>query len=158
MAPSWEDWSRWLPCDRALAVPCDHDDGGLTPYTRATARAAGWQWRIPLQHRIGNGYIFSSDFLSEEEARDTLLANLDGAPQAEPRLLRFRPGRRVDAWRGNCVAVGLASGFLEPLESTSIYLIQAAVIDLVNLIPAPNAGARRSAPGGRVQPAERDAI
>jgi tryptophan halogenase len=138
----WEDWSRWLPCDRALAVPCDHGEGGLTPYTRATARAGGWQWRIPLQHRIGNGYIFSSNFVSDEEARNTLLANLDGAPQAEPRLLRFRPGRRVDAWRGNCVAVGLASGFLEPLESTSIYLIQAAVIDLINLMPAPSSGRR----------------
>ena len=142
LGAEWEDWSRWLPCDRALAVPCDHGEGGLTPYTRATARAGGWQWRIPLQHRIGNGYIFSSDFVSEEEARDTLLANLDGAPQAEPRLLRFRPGRRVDAWRGNCVAVGLASGFLEPLESTSIYLIQAAVIDLINLMPAPSSGRR----------------
>ncbi|HEY1604879.1 MAG TPA: tryptophan halogenase family protein [Allosphingosinicella sp.] len=138
----WEDWSRWLPCDRALAVPCDHGGDGLTPYTRATARHAGWQWRIPLQHRIGNGYIFSSALLSEDEARGTLLANLDGPPQAEPRLLRFRPGRRVDAWRGNCVAIGLASGFLEPLESTSIYLIQAAVTDLINLMPTPRAGRR----------------
>jgi len=135
----WEDWSRWLPCDRALAVPCAHG-GDFTPYTRATARTAGWQWRIPLQHRIGNGYIFSSAFLSQDEAHDTLLANLDGGPQAEPRLLRFSPGRRECAWRGNCVAIGLASGFLEPLESTSIYLIQAAVIDLINLMPSPGTG------------------
>jgi tryptophan halogenase len=137
----WDDWTKWLPCDRALAVPCAHD-GELTPYTRATARPAGWQWRIPLQHRIGNGYIFSSSFLSTEEAHETLLDNLDGAPEAEPRLLRFTPGRRESAWRGNCVAIGLASGFLEPLESTSIYLIQAAVIDLVNLIPTPDSGRR----------------
>jgi tryptophan halogenase len=135
----WEDWHHWLPCDRALAVPCDHGGDGLTPYTRATARPAGWQWRIPLQHRIGNGYIFSSDFISQDEARETLLANLDGAPQSEPRLLRFTPGRRTSAWAGNCVAVGLASGFLEPLESTSIFLIQAAVIDLIDLMPSPTA-------------------
>ncbi|MDB5694269.1 MAG: tryptophan halogenase [Alphaproteobacteria bacterium] len=137
----WDDWTKWLPCDRALAVPCAHG-GDLTPYTRATARPAGWQWRIPLQHRIGNGYIFSSAMLSPEEAHDVLLANLDGAPLTSPKLLRFTPGCREVAWRGNCVAVGLASGFLEPLESTSIYLIQAAVIDLVNLIPTPNSGRR----------------
>jgi tryptophan halogenase len=131
----WEDWTQWLPCDRALAVPCAHG-GDFTPYTRSTARSAGWQWRIPLQHRIGNGYIFSSAFLSQDEAHDTLLANLDGAAQAEPRLLRFSPGRRDCSWRSNCVAIGLASGFLEPLESTSIYLIQAAVIDLINLMPS----------------------
>ena len=134
----WEDWHHWLPCDRALAVPCDHGGDGLTPYTRSTARTAGWQWRIPLQHRIGNGYIFSSDFISQDEAREVLLANLDGAPQAEPRLLRFNPGRRNVAWAGNCVAIGLASGFLEPLESTSIFLVQAAVIDLIDLMPAPS--------------------
>jgi tryptophan halogenase len=135
----WEDWKHWLPCDHALAVPCDHGgDDSLTPYTRATARPGGWQWRIPLQHRIGNGYIFSGDFLSQDEARETLLANLDGAPQGEPRLLRFTPGRRTSAWSANCVAVGLASGFLEPLESTSIFLIQAAIIDLIDLMPSPS--------------------
>lgn len=135
----WEDWHHWLPCDRALAVPCDHGGDGLTPYTRSTARTAGWQWRIPLQHRIGNGYIFSSDLISQEQACETLLANLDGAPQGEPRLLRFTPGRRSVAWSKNCVAIGLASGFLEPLESTSIFLIQAAAVDLIDLMPAPTA-------------------
>jgi tryptophan halogenase len=130
----WEDWTRWLPCDRALAVPSAHSDD-FHPYTRSTARTAGWQWRIPLQHRVGNGYIFSSQFIEVDDARDALLANLDGAPLAEPRLLRFAPGRRERSWIGNCVGVGLASGFLEPLESTSIYLIQAAAIDLANLMP-----------------------
>jgi tryptophan 7-halogenase len=133
---AWQDWTHWLPCDRALAVPCNRV-GALTPYTRATARRAGWTWRIPLQHRTGNGYVFSSQFISDGEAQDALLAVLDGAARAEPRLLRFSPGRRERAWSHNCVAVGLASGFLEPLESTSIYLIQAAVTDLVNLMPRP---------------------
>jgi tryptophan 7-halogenase len=136
MGVAWQDWTHWLPCDRALAVPCKRV-GALTPYTRSTARQAGWIWRIPLQHRTGNGYIFSSQFIDDGAARDTLLSGLDGAAQGEPRLLRFSPGRRERAWCGNCVAIGLASGFLEPLESTSIYLIQAAVTDLVNLMPRP---------------------
>jgi tryptophan halogenase len=131
---AWQDWTHWLPCDRALAVPCKRV-GALTPYTRATARRAGWTWRIPLQHRTGNGYVFSSRFIEDDEARDALLGVLDGAAQGEPRLLRFSPGRRDRAWKGNCVAIGLASGFLEPLESTAIYLIQAAVIDLLRLMP-----------------------
>ncbi len=132
----WEDWTDWLPCDRALAVPCVNG-ADFAPYTRSTARPAGWQWRIPLQHRVGNGYVFSSKFASVDEARETLLANLEGEALAEPRLLSFAPGRRVQTWVGNCVAIGLASGFLEPLESTSIFLIQAAAIDLVDLIPTP---------------------
>jgi tryptophan 7-halogenase len=136
MGVAWQDWTHWLPCDRAFAVPCNRV-GALTPYTRSTARPAGWIWRIPLQHRTGNGYIFSSRFISDGEARHTLLSGLDGAAQGEPRLLRFSPGRRERAWCGNCVAIGLASGFLEPLESTSIYLIQAAVTDLVDLMPRP---------------------
>jgi tryptophan halogenase len=136
---AWQDWTHWLPCDRALAVPCKRV-GALTPYTRATARRAGWTWRIPLQHRTGNGYVFSSQFIKDGEARDALLDVLDGAAQGEPRLLRFAPGRRERAWHGNCVAIGLASGFLEPLESTSIYLIQAAVTDLVDLMPRPGSG------------------
>ena len=133
---AWQDWTHWLPCDRALAVPCKRV-GALTPYTRATARLAGWTWRIPLQHRTGNGYVFSSQFIGDGEAQDALMAVLDGPAQAEPRPLRFSPGRREQAWAANCVAIGLASGFLEPLESTSIYLIQAAVTDLINLMPSP---------------------
>jgi tryptophan halogenase len=135
----WEDWSQWLPCDRALAVPCERG-GELTPYTRSTAQTGGWIWRIPLQHRTGNGYVFASRFISEEQARETLLDQLDGPPLAEPRLLRFNAGRRVQAWKRNCIAVGLAGGFLEPLESTSIFLIQAAVTDLLRLMPTPESG------------------
>lgn len=132
----WEDWRQWLPCDRALAVPCQHGSAtALTPYTRSTARLAGWQWRIPLQHRIGNGYIFSSEFISVDQASEALLSNLDGAARAEPKLLHFMPGRRIKSWVGNCVAIGLASGFLEPLESTSIFLVQAAALDLIDLMP-----------------------
>jgi len=131
---SWYDWSHWLPCDRALAVPCERV-APLTPYTRASAQRGGWTWRIPLQHRTGNGHVFSSGHCSEDEAHATLIREIDGPALAEPRLLRFQAGRRARAWVGNCVAIGLAGGFLEPLESTSIFLIQAAVIDLINLIP-----------------------
>ena len=134
MGVAWQDWTHWLPCDRAFALPSKRA-GALTPYTRATARRAGWTWRIPLQHRTGNGYVFSSRFISDDDARESLLAIIGGAAQGEPRLLRFLPGRRARAWAGNCVAMGLASGFLEPLESTSIYLVQAAVTDLINLMP-----------------------
>jgi tryptophan 7-halogenase len=136
---SWQDWTQWLPCDRALAVACPRTDP-LLPYTRATARAAGWVWRIPLQHRTGNGYVFSSRFIDEEAAAASLLAGLEAPAVGEPRLLRFSAGRRECAWSGNCVAIGLASGFLEPLESTSIYLIQAAVTDLIHLLPDRRAG------------------
>jgi tryptophan halogenase len=142
MDVAWQDWSKWLPCDRALAVPCATGGDGLTPYTRASADLGGWRWRIPLQHRTGNGYVFSSAFLGEDAARETLLSKLDGPALDEPRLLRFQAGRRACGWRGNVVAMGLASGFLEPLESTSIFLIQAAVIDLVNLMPTPGEGDR----------------
>ncbi len=130
----YEDWTHWLPCDRAMAVPCEKV-GPPTPYTRSTARGAGWQWRIPLQHRTGNGLVYSSAFISDDEARRTLLENLDGKPLAEPRLLRFTTGRRRKFWNRNCVAVGLASGFMEPLESTSIYLIQSGIGRLINLMP-----------------------
>ncbi|WP_332677537.1 tryptophan halogenase family protein [Brevundimonas sp.] len=131
----FEDWNHWLPCDRAVAVPCAHGDGPLTPYTRATARRAGWQWRIPLQHRIGNGYVYSSAHISDDEAAATLMANLDGAPLAEPWKLSFRAGRRKQAWVKNCVALGLASGFLEPIESTSIHMIQAGITKLLAMFP-----------------------
>ena len=130
----WQDWSKWLPCDRAWAVPSEraHD---FTPYTRSTAMDAGWRWRIPLQHRTGNGYVFSSSFTSDQEAADALLKELDSDATGEPRLLKFRTGRRALNWEANCVALGLASGFLEPLESTSIYLIQMAIVHLAPLFP-----------------------
>ncbi|MFC0633128.1 tryptophan halogenase family protein [Brevundimonas balnearis] len=131
----FEDWSRWLPCDRAVAVPCAHGQGPLTPYTRATAERGGWRWRIPLQHRIGNGYVYCSHHLSDDEAAATLLAGLDGAALGDPRPLRFTAGRRRRAWVKNCVSLGLASGFLEPLESTSIHMIQAGITKLLALFP-----------------------
>ncbi|MFG6468125.1 tryptophan halogenase family protein [Roseateles sp. BYS87W] len=131
----FEDWSNWLPCDRAWAVPTA-SHGPLLPYTRATAREAGWQWRIPLQHRTGNGHVFASAFTSEATARETLLQHLDAEALAEPRLIQFRTGRRQRAWVGNCVAIGLSSGFLEPLESTSLHLIQSAVLRLIDCFPA----------------------
>ena len=130
----YEDWSHWLPCDRAVAVPCARV-GDPTPYTRSTARTAGWQWRIPLQHRTGNGLVYCSRFLSDDEATSTLLANLDGEVQAEPRPLRFVTGKRKQFWNRNVVAVGLASGFMEPLESTSLLLIQTAILRLLDMFP-----------------------
>ncbi|PCD02428.1 tryptophan halogenase [Sphingomonas spermidinifaciens] len=135
LAAPWEDWSRWLPCDRAVALPCTAPAGRVEPYTRATAMAAGWRWRIPLQHRVGNGYVYSSAHLADEAAADAIAAALDGPALAEPRLLRFRAGRRRASWVGNVVSVGLASGFLEPLESTSLYLAQMAITELVELFP-----------------------
>jgi tryptophan 7-halogenase len=131
------DWSHWLPADRAVAVPCE-SGGDFLPFTRSTAREAGWQWRIPLQHRIGNGYVYSSKFISDEDARRTLLANLDGAPIVEPRVLKFTTGRRKKFWNKNCVAIGLASGFMEPLESTSIQLIQTGIARITEMFPDRN--------------------
>jgi len=130
----YEDWSNWLPCDRAMAVPCDRV-AATTPYTRSTSYEAGWQWRIPLQHRTGNGYVYCSEFISDDEAASRLLSRLDGPAQAAPRPLRFIAGRRKEVWKKNCVAVGLASGFLEPLESTSIHLIQSMVARLLFMLP-----------------------
>ena len=132
----WEDWTHWLPCDRAAAMPCGHVPGTpLRPYTTATAMPAGWRWQIPLQHRMGNGYVFSSAHLSEDEACEAIRSAAEGAPLQEPRVLRFRPGRRKRSWSRNVVGVGLASGFLEPLESTSIYLAQMAITYLIELFP-----------------------
>jgi tryptophan 7-halogenase len=130
----FEDWSHWLPCDRALAVPCENAYP-LTPYTRSTAHSAGWQWRIPLQHRTGNGYVYSSAHISDDEAADTLLKNLDGKALADPRPLRFTAGRRKKSWSKNVVALGLAGGFMEPLESTSIHLVQTGAMRLLSLLP-----------------------
>ena len=137
MAEPWEDWSQWLPCDRATAMPSASPAGPIEPYTRATAMAAGWRWRIPLQNRVGNGYVYSSAHLDDQAAMDALVDNVEGAPLAEPRLLRFRAGRRRRSWVGNVVGIGLASGFLEPLESTSVHLAQMAITQLIELFPSP---------------------
>jgi len=134
MQTGYEDWTHWLPCDRAIAVPCERS-ADFTPYTRSTARTAGWQWRIPLQHRTGNGHVYSSRYIDDDAAERVLLDNLDGAPRANPLRLRFTTGKRRKTWNKNCVAVGLASGFMEPLESTSLHLIQSAVIRMVRLLP-----------------------
>jgi tryptophan 7-halogenase len=134
LGTGYEDWSQWLPCDRALAVPSART-APLLPYTRSTALEAGWQWRIPLQHRTGNGYVYASAHTSDERARELLLANLDGQPLAEPRLIRFTTGRRRQLWNRNVVCVGLASGFVEPLESTAIHLIQVMIQRLILLFP-----------------------
>jgi tryptophan halogenase len=128
------DWSHWLPCNSALAVPCESSES-FRPYTQATARSAGWQWRIPLQHRTGNGHVYCNAFVSDDEAARTLLANLDGAALADPRPIRFTSGRRAQFWSHNCVALGLAAGFMEPLESTSIHLVQSALGRLLNVLP-----------------------
>jgi len=130
----YEDWSKWLPCNHAFAVPCERTEPPI-PYTRATAQEAGWQWRIPLQHRTGNGYVFSDGFISEDAARDALMSRLDGTPLAEPRKLSFVTGHRRKMWDRNVVALGLASGFLEPLESTSIHLVQSALSKLMSYFP-----------------------
>ncbi|ASJ92130.1 tryptophan halogenase family protein [Porphyrobacter sp. CACIAM 03H1] len=130
----YRDWSKWLPCDRALAVPSERLPV-LVPYTRATARDAGWQWRIPLQHRTGNGHVYSSGFATDDAAADLLMAGLDTRALGDPRPIRFTTGRREAFWAHNCAAIGLSSGFLEPLESTSIHLIQSHVSRLIQLFP-----------------------
>jgi len=137
----WDDWSKWLPCDRALAVPTERTDD-FHSYTRSTAREAGWQWRIPLQHRVGNGYVYASAFTSDDEAAKTLMGNLDGQALMDPKPLRFTAGRRKKSWYRNCLTVGLSSGFLEPLESTSIYLVQIAVTTFLQLLPTLRPGER----------------
>lgn len=130
----YHDWSSWLPVDRAAAVPFETTEGP-PPFTRSIADEAGWQWRIPLQHRMGSGYVFCSEYMSEDAAADRLMKSIEGKPIADPRVLRFTTGVRKKAWIKNCVAVGLANGFLEPLESTSIHLIQVAIAKILAMFP-----------------------
>ncbi|MEP1143449.1 MAG: tryptophan halogenase family protein [Henriciella sp.] len=130
----YDDWSQWLPCNRAVAVPCEAR-GEMLPYTRATARKAGWQWRIPLQHRTGNGHVYWNEFISDDEATHQLMSTLEGPALAEPKQLYFKTGRRRKFWNKNVVSIGLSGGFLEPLESTSIHLIQEGITALIELFP-----------------------
>ena len=131
----YEDWTHYLPCDRAVALPCQREDNsGPLPYTRATAHKAGWQWQVPLQHRNGNGHVYCSSFMEDQEALDILLGNIAGKPGAEPNYLRFVTGRRKKFWNKNVVALGLAGGFMEPLESTSIHLINTGINKLIAVL------------------------
>jgi tryptophan halogenase len=132
----YEDWNHWLPCDRAVAVQTE-STGPAVPYTRAIAHEAGWRWRIPLQHRVGNGVVFCSTHMSDDEATAKLMREIEGRPITDPRVIRFRTGRRRDAWNKNVIAVGLANGFVEPLESTSIHLIMVSMTRLISLFPFP---------------------
>ena len=132
---SYQDWSKWLPCNRAIAIPCKRTEP-LLPYTKSIAHTAGWQWRIPLQHRTGNGHVYSSEFLDDDAAHETIISNLDGKPLADPNPLKFTTGRRDTFWHKNCVSIGLSSGFMEPLESTSIHLIQSNISRLIELFPS----------------------
>lgn len=134
LGTGFEDWGHWLPTDRAIAVQTA-SHGELTPYTRAVAHGAGWRWRIPLQSRVGNGLVYCGHFLSDDEAQATLISDLDAPKIIEPRLIRYQTGRRRKAWNKNCVALGLAAGFIEPLESTSIHLIQMGISRLLQLFP-----------------------
>ena len=131
----WEDWSHWLRSDSAIAVQTE-SVAPPAPFTRSTARSCGWQWKIPLQNRVGNGLVYCSRFMGDDEAKKTLLDNVEGKPITDPRVIRFKTGRRLKQWNKNCVALGLASGFLEPLESTSIHLIHNSIIRLIKLFPA----------------------
>ena len=158
MGAAWEDWSQWLPCDRAVAMPTVSPPGPIEPYTRATAMTAGWRWRIPLQHRVGNGYVYSSAHLSDDQAAADLVAAVEGEAMADPRQLKFRAGRRSQSWVGNVVSIGLASGFLEPLESTSIYLAQGAITQLIDLFPVGRATDRDRAEFNHMVDLEYDRI
>jgi tryptophan halogenase len=135
------DWSKWLPNDRAVAIPCKLGPS-RKPITRSTARNSGWQWNIPLQHRVGNGHVYCSSYISDDEATEVLLANLEAEPLASPNQLRFLAGRREKAWDKNVVALGLSGGFLEPLESTSIHLVQSGIARLMTLFPTRDFGPR----------------
>ncbi len=129
----YEEWTHWLPCNRAVAIPSARR-GAPLPYTRATAHSAGWQWQVPLQHRNGNGHVYCDAFMQQDAALEILLANIDGEPMAEPNHLRFVTGKRKKFWNRNVVAIGLAAGFMEPLESTSIHLINTGINKLVSLL------------------------
>ena len=131
----YEDWTHWLPCNRAVALPCNREDGSPPlPYTRATAHSAGWQWQVPLQHRNGNGHVYTSEHMGDDEAHDILVRGLAGKPTADPNFLRFVTGRRKKFWNGNVVALGLAAGFMEPLESTSIHLVNSGISKLLAVL------------------------
>ncbi|WP_371395374.1 tryptophan halogenase family protein [Fretibacter rubidus] len=130
----YDDWSHYLPCNRAVAVPCE-TNGDTLPYTKSTAKDAGWQWRIPLQHRTGNGYVYCDSYTDQDTATQSLLDGLDGAARAEPKHLRFTTGARKQFWNKNCVAIGLSAGFMEPLESTSLHLIQYGIMRLLAMFP-----------------------
>ncbi len=153
----YDEWTRWLPCDRAIAVPCA-TSGPISPYTRASALSAGWAWRIPLQHRVGNGHVYSSGFIDDDAALEALLAQLGAPPMAEPNRLRFVTGRRRRQWVGNTVAIGLSAGFLEPLESTSIHLIQLAIGRLLDLLPQGHWDPRDAAEFDRLMATEYDRV
>jgi tryptophan halogenase len=136
MGASFNDWSEMLPCDSAIAIPCKSAESGIKPYTQSTAKSAGWTWRIPLQHRIGNGYVYSSNFIKKEAVLDELMAQLEGEALAEPNFLAWKTGMRPQSWVKNCLGIGLSAGFIEPLESTGIHLIQSAIARLMTLFPS----------------------
>jgi tryptophan 7-halogenase len=153
----YEDWSHWLPCDRAVAVPCA-TKGPLSPYTRATAHDAGWMWRIPLQHRVGNGHVYCSSYIEDQAAADALVAQLESEPIANLNFLRFTTGKRRKQWSKNVVAIGLSAGFLEPLESTSIHLIQLAIGRLLDLFPDDSWDAMNAAEYNRLMDLEYERV
>jgi tryptophan halogenase len=153
----FEDWSHWLPADRALAVPSEVA-ADPSPFTRAIAHPRGWQWRIPLQHRTGNGIVYSSQFMDDATAADTLMSNLDGAALGPPRLIRFAAGQRKLAWNKNVIAIGLSAGFLEPLESTSIHLIQSGIAKLLSLFPTRDCDPQTAAQFNRIFAADVESI
>lgn len=134
MGSGYEDWSNWLPVNSAVAVGCEASEDPI-PYTRATAHEAGWQWRIPLQNRLGNGYVYCDEFISAEQAERDMLSRLEGAALANPKHLKFKTGMRKESWVKNCLSLGLSAGFMEPLESTSIHLVQSGLSRLMSMFP-----------------------
>ncbi len=157
MGSDFVDWTHYLPCDRALALPTT-GSGAPDPFTRATADRAGWRWRIPLQERMGNGYVYSSAFVDEDEVHRRLVHGAEGDALADPRPLRFRTGHRRAFWEKNCVAIGLAGGFIEPLESTSIHLTQMGIQRLINLWPGRGCNSAEIAHYNRVMTSDYERI